>query len=533
MAVVEDLIRTRLEVAGLGGYQSTILRAAESVGVLSRSLDEAGRAELAFAGVAGAGALAMVGAFGKAVRAAGELQQIRVAFTDLLGSEDAAAKKLEEIRNLANQTPFAFKDLAQGARQLSDMGVSADQLVPVLRAVSNAAALAGGGTDKLSIAVQALGKVQDNAANISRRLMALETAGIPVFSILKEQLGLTADQLKNLSKSGVDASQIIPALIRGLSQGKWAEAAAHQANTLEGSFKKLSDAVFQLSAVVGGPLLGPLTTVIQSATGFLNLISKIPGAGVAIGLGMAYATYRLTAYTVQTLKALGATLSLTAAMARAGSVASGGGAGGAAAAAGGFTRGKPTMEWRQGPLGPYQVPVGRQYYPGEHGYGAWAAAQAAEGEVAAGGGFMGRMRAGLAGKGGLITGLGLGIGGSVLSSAGENTGGFWGGAERVLGAGATGAGIGSLGGPWGTAIGAAIGLLGGAIGEFTRTQQAQQVKSDPQVAELQKLVSLQEKQLAETRNLREGKVDVLGGPASAREALIPGRVLRYLAAETR
>ena len=56
-------------------------------------------------------------------------------FKVMLGSEEAAATKLSEIRKMAASTPFSLDDLTSGTQTLLQFGIAAGALVPLPGAV--------------------------------------------------------------------------------------------------------------------------------------------------------------------------------------------------------------------------------------------------------------------------------------------------------------------------------------------------------------------------------------------------------------
>ena len=54
-------------------------------------------------------------------------------FKVMLGSEEAAATKLSEIRKMAASTPFSLDDLTSGTQTLLQFGIAADDTTGVLQ----------------------------------------------------------------------------------------------------------------------------------------------------------------------------------------------------------------------------------------------------------------------------------------------------------------------------------------------------------------------------------------------------------------
>ena len=77
-------------------------------------------------------------------------------FKVMLGDEQLAAEKLEEIRRMAASTPFSLSDLTEGTQTLLQFGVAADDTTGVLKRLGD---ISLGNADKLQTLVRAYGKM--------------------------------------------------------------------------------------------------------------------------------------------------------------------------------------------------------------------------------------------------------------------------------------------------------------------------------------------------------------------------------------
>jgi tape measure domain-containing protein len=235
----------------LGGY----LTESEKVNRLSSLMVTGGVALIA--------ATAGIGA--SFVSAAGDVQAITSAYTTLLGSSDAAKKKIAELQDFAAATPFDFKASAQGGQQLLAMGESAATLIPTMRSVANAVAAAGGDTTKFLSVLRTVGQIRTKGVLQGDELLQFAEAGIPALKILQRELGLTNDQIKDIGSLHLDADKVIPALMRGFDKdyGAALNNAAGNYNTAASTF---GDTLEQFKAVAGEALLPDVTNGITQLT---------------------------------------------------------------------------------------------------------------------------------------------------------------------------------------------------------------------------------------------------------------------------
>ena len=78
-----------------------------------------------------------------AIEAASSVESITSQFKTLLGSQDAAVKRMAELQKFAASTPFEVNDISKASKQLEVAGGSLLSTGEGLRMVGDAAALAG------------------------------------------------------------------------------------------------------------------------------------------------------------------------------------------------------------------------------------------------------------------------------------------------------------------------------------------------------------------------------------------------------
>lgn len=274
-AVVEDVLQNRLELLGLSQWSSGFSTAAGAVGLLDGALSASQRKQLSYGVGFGAVSAGIVAGLGRAVKAAGSLEQTQVGFKTMLGSAEAARAKIEELQDFAAGSPFDFGESAKGAQQLLAMGVSAGDLIPVMKAVGNATAAAGGDTDTFLRGLRAIGQIRTKGVLQGDELLQLSEAGIPAVKILQEELGLTSEQMRNLGREGITADKAIAALTKGFSR-QFAGAMEAQSKTLVGSFSNLTDSVNRAAAAIGQPIAPFVTAAAQGVTEAVNVFNDLP-----------------------------------------------------------------------------------------------------------------------------------------------------------------------------------------------------------------------------------------------------------------
>ena len=83
---------------------------------------------------------ALAGLAKEIINIRGEFQKTEVAFTTMLGDSGKAKELMGQMVQLAAKTPFALKDVTDGAKQLLAFQVPAEEVVDTLTRMGNIAA---------------------------------------------------------------------------------------------------------------------------------------------------------------------------------------------------------------------------------------------------------------------------------------------------------------------------------------------------------------------------------------------------------
>ncbi len=278
MAVTEELkIVIRAEAAGavreLRQVQGASAKVATNFGSIARSL-------IGPLGVA-AGIIGLTRGVTKfltqGVRFNAQLEQLDVAFTSILGSASAANSLVEELKEFSASTPFQMMDLAQGTQILLGFGTAAEDIVDTLRDLGNASL---GSQEKLNRLIQAYGKLQSKGKATLEELNMFTEAGVPIMQALREQLGLTKEELSKYISTGKLGFEEVDAALQSLTrgEGKLAGILEGQSKTLAGSVSTLKDNVTLLTASLTEEFLPEMTESVNKLTEFVSGITAARNA---------------------------------------------------------------------------------------------------------------------------------------------------------------------------------------------------------------------------------------------------------------
>lgn len=224
------------------------------------------------AGVFAAGAAAL-SAFGAAsIKAAADMEQTRTAFTNMLGSAQEAKAFIEDLQDFAAKTPFEFDQVKGAAQKFLAFGFTAQQVIPTLTAVGNAASALGMGQDGIDRLTLAMGQMAAKGKVSGEEMRQLAEAGIPAWQLLADKIGVSIPEaMDRVSKGAVNAQVGLEALIDGMNE-KFAGMMDEQSKTLVGLWSTLKDNVNQTMIEIGTSLVEALNLkpILEKVGDFLS-----------------------------------------------------------------------------------------------------------------------------------------------------------------------------------------------------------------------------------------------------------------------
>jgi tape measure domain-containing protein len=148
----------------------------------------------------------------------GQLQVAEASYTRLLGSNEKAKGFMQGVEELAVGTPFSFEQVDKGAKKLMAMGYTAESVLPMVENIGDAVAAVGGDDSTFAGITLALGQIRTKGKLSGEEMRQLAERQIDIYGILREELGLTGEQVANIGKQGITAAEAIPAIMRGMQK---------------------------------------------------------------------------------------------------------------------------------------------------------------------------------------------------------------------------------------------------------------------------------------------------------------------------
>lgn len=218
-----------------------------------------------------------IGVVGFGVKAAASFQQTKVSFDTMLGSIEKGDALFKSLQQFNFQTPFQLPDITHAAQTLLQYGFTGDNVMPVLKTLTNVASAAPAGqqTDDLMRSALALGQISSAGVVRGQDVNQLTQAGFPIIKLLAEASGQTPEALaKQLRGGGITlpASTLVNAISAGTGTtlSPYADAAQAQNRTLPGQWSNLVDTLRMDAATASQPLADVLTKNMPAITKSLN-----------------------------------------------------------------------------------------------------------------------------------------------------------------------------------------------------------------------------------------------------------------------
>lgn len=151
-----------------------------------------------------------------------------------------AKEYIRELEDFAAYTPFSTESAISMAQYLQAMSVPINASKSMLKVISDTAAATGATEQNMQRIVTALGQILTKGKLAAEEVRQLANANIPIYDILKQQLNLTGQEIKNLGNLNINASKAVVAILDGLKD-RYEGAAEQIAETLGGMTETIKD----------------------------------------------------------------------------------------------------------------------------------------------------------------------------------------------------------------------------------------------------------------------------------------------------
>lgn len=220
-------------------------------------------------------------------------------FKVMLGSEEAAATKLSEIRKMAAATPFSLDDLTSGTQTLLQFGIAADDTTGVLQRLGD---ISLGNAEKLQTLTHAYGKMSSAQKVTLENVNMMIDAGFNPLNQICDATGESmSDLYKRISDGKVSFSELEAAVEAATSQGgQFYNGMLEASQTFSGRMSTLKDNVSALTGELTSGLFAALGDLVvklnEAAVSFLDSDEKMAQLKETIGIATAIVAAAGTAF---------------------------------------------------------------------------------------------------------------------------------------------------------------------------------------------------------------------------------------------
>lgn len=194
-------------------------------------------------------------------------------FEVMLGSQEAAAKKVEELKTMAAKTPFEMADLAKGTQTLLAFNVASDESTGVLSKLGD---ISLGNSEKLDSLTRAYGKMNAAQKVTLEDINMMIDAGYNPLLNIQERTGESMTDLYDRIYAGeVSFSEIEQAITDATSAGgQFYQGMEKASQTTAGLISTLKDNAQALVGEVFQPISAGLTsTLLPSAIAAIDQLT--------------------------------------------------------------------------------------------------------------------------------------------------------------------------------------------------------------------------------------------------------------------
>ena len=213
-----------------------------------------------------------------------ELEKTKIAFDNLFGDTALTERFMAVLKDTAiDNALFDFGAMEDAAKRLLAYGIDYSNLMYVMQGVMSAASVTGDPAKVESIS-RALGQIYTKGRLMGQEVLQLTEAGVPVFDILNEKMGITEKEMANIADQGITATEAINALVDGLTE-KYGSVLTASKYTMVGMINNVKDVLLMLGEQAIQPVFNFTKAVLYQVQQGLETAYKAMKTG---GLGAAF-----------------------------------------------------------------------------------------------------------------------------------------------------------------------------------------------------------------------------------------------------
>lgn len=246
------------------------------------------------------------------IRVRGEMEQMEVAITSLVGSQDKASVLIKDLKDFARMSPLTIKDLMEATQTMIGFGVSVEKIPRFIRALGDVTL---GNSERFKSITLAFSQMTAAGRLMGQDNLQFINAGFNPLMYIAEKTGKTMKELRDeMQKGAISTKMVEDAFISATEAGgRFYQMSEKTSQTVAGQMNKLRDSIYRSLNDFGEKNEG---LIMDSIKGTTYLIDNYEQVGrVLVGLVVSYGTYR-TAVILATAAENGHTLAMSIARLR-------------------------------------------------------------------------------------------------------------------------------------------------------------------------------------------------------------------------
>lgn len=236
-----------------------------------------------------------------------EIQALEVSFRTLLGSQQASAELMRQMKEFAAATPLQLGDLAKGAQTMLGFNLDPDDIMPMLKAIGD---ISMGDAQKFQSLTLAFSQMSSVGKLMGQDLLQMINAGFSPLAVMAEKTGKSIGELKEeMSAGAISAEMVKQAFIDATSEGgQFFGMLSGQGDTVKGALAQLSGAFTDMFNGIGEQSEGLIKGSVKSVQWLVENYETL--GKVLAGIIATYGTYKAVMMTVVALERLQVQLAL-------------------------------------------------------------------------------------------------------------------------------------------------------------------------------------------------------------------------------
>lgn len=202
-----------------------------------------------------------------------EIEKATRAFEVFTGSAEQAEDIINKIREDSKKSIFDTKTLINANKLLVSSGVNAETARNAINDMADILALAGGSNDELNRMAYNLQQIANNGKATARDIRQFGDAGIPIYKMLSDTLGVTTEEVKDMD---ISFDLLAETFARATEEGgKFAGGQELISQTASGSLNRLKKTFDETLGVLTETLMPTITQILNGVTNVLKKIQEL------------------------------------------------------------------------------------------------------------------------------------------------------------------------------------------------------------------------------------------------------------------